>query len=373
MLRTLLAVCVALLVCLPAAFAQKEKPFFEVGIVAASGAAGSAYHGLPNLTVTASGTLVAAWTAWGAAANSKMRIVAARSSDGGRTWSAPATVIDNPGKADADASLVVDGRRILLLNTTVPEPGRIRRTETWMTSSDDDGVTWRPPVLVGQPHKYTVGKVHVGHKLADGRLVFGYSWDIFCEQGLEPQTEGEMDLKSGLMFSNDSGRTWKTGADIYARPPKITPHATEGLDEPATVILENGEVFTLLRNGTTRLWEARSPDLGVTWSEPLPSALSGHNAPAALWRLRGTNDVVVVWDNSPRDRWPLAAALSRDGCHSWSRPRILADGRGLAVSYPSLTQTADGLLVAIWQQVLPDRKGREIHMARFNLAWLLGE
>ena len=371
--RALVLALPALCTCRPAYCGTPEKPFFETGVVAPSGAAGSAYHGLPNLTVTASGKLVAAWSAWDAGPKSKLRIVAVHSTDGGRSWSTPVAVIDNPGKTDADASLIVDGRRILLLSTTVPELGHIRRTETWMAWSEDDGATWSPPTLVRQPRKYTVGKVHVGHKLADGRLAFGYSWDIFCEQDQEPRSEGEMDLKSGVMFSSDGGRIWTAGGDIYARPPKITPYSTEGLDEPATVILESGEMFALLRSGTTRLWEARSQDLGASWSEPLPSALAGHNAPASLWRLRGTNDVVVVWDNSPRNRWPLAAALSRDGCHSWSRPRILAEAQIVGASYPAVTQNADGLIVAVWQQAVSDHKGREIRMARFNLAWLLGE
>jgi len=128
-----------------------------------------------------------------------------------------------------------------------------------------------------------------------------------------------------------------------------------------------------MRSGTTRLWEARSNDWGETWSEPLPSPLTGHNAPAALWRLRGSGDVVVVWDNSPRNRYPLAAALSRDGCNSWSRPKIVAESPGRQASYPSIAESAGGVVVAIWQQDLADRKGREIRYARFNRAWLLSE
>jgi hypothetical protein len=87
--------------------------------------------------------------------------------------------------------------------------------------------------------------------------------------------------------------------------------------------------------------------------------------------MRGTNDVVVVWDNSPRHRWPLAVALSRDGCHSWSEPKIIVDTHGQQVSYPAVTQAPDRTLVTVWQQDLPDGKGREVRLARFNRAWLL--
>jgi len=90
-----------------------------------------------------------------------------------------------------------------------------------------------------------------------------------------------------------------------------------------------------------------------------------------LWRLRGSGDVVVAWDQSPKDRWPLVAAISEDGCRSWSQPKIIVDTGGLQVSYPSVTQDREGAIVVVWQQDLPDRKSREIRMARFDRAWLL--
>jgi hypothetical protein len=79
---------------------------------------------------------------------------------------------------------------------------------------------------------------------------------------------------------------------------------------------------------------------------------------------------VAVWNNSPLNRFPLSVALSSDGGHTWSQPRILSDP-GLDVSYPGITQTADGTLVAVWQQRLPDG-GRDIRWARFTRDWVVG-
>jgi predicted neuraminidase len=348
----------------------KGKSFFELGTVIKADGGTFNVNAIPCVSVTPGGKLITVWTAPYGGLHSKMRVVGALSPDGGHTWSAPFTLIDNPGKEDADPNVVIDEKRILVLSTTLPVPGKILTTEIWMTASEDEGKTWRKPVLTTHPHKYNEGKVHVGYKLKDGRLAVGYAWDIFCERGLSPATEGEMDNRAGLMFSSDGGVHWTAGGDIYARPPKVAPWAVNGMDEPATVVLENGEIFALLRNATTHLYQSRSKDNGASWSALVPSPLTSLNAPAALWRLRGSKDVVVVWDNSPQNRWPLEAAISEDSCSTWSKPKVIVDP-GMQASYPSVTQAADGTIVAVWQQQLSKNKEREIRLARFNRAWLL--
>jgi hypothetical protein len=352
------------------AFSQR-KPSIQTGVVARADGAAFALNAIPCVTATPGGNLIAVWCARAADPKSKLRVVGVRSSDGGLTWTPPFALIDNAGKSDADPSIVIDGKRIVVLCSTLTVPGKILATETWVTASDDEGKSWTQPIQASQPHKYTDGKVHVGHKLKDGRLAVGYSWDVFCEKGLSPATEGEMELRAGLMFSSDGGRHWVAGGDMSAHPAKLTPHAVNGVDEPATVILENGEVYALLRTATDHLWESRSRDAGASWSAPVPSPLVGHNAPAALWRLRDSGDVVVAWNESPLNRWPLVAAISRDGCRTWSRSKVIVDTGGQQVSYPSVTQDRDGAIVAVWQQDLPGRKGREIRMARFDREWLL--
>lgn len=346
----------------------KHRAFFESGAVVRSEA--GAFYAIPCVTLTPDRKLIAVWVGPASTPKHKSQITGALSSDGGRTWSSPFTLINNPGKEDADPNLIVDGERILVLSTTLPVPGKILTTEIWMTASDDDGKTWSTPVLTTHPHKYAEGKVHVGHKLTDGRLAVGYAWEGFCDRGLSPATEGEMDNHASMMFSSDGGRHWTAGGDIYATPIRINPWSVNGMDEPATVVLENGEIFALLRTGSDYLWQSHSYDSGATWLPPIPSPLAGNDAPAALWRLRGTNDVVVVWDDSRKNRWPLAAAISHDGCNTWSKPRVIVDSDGLQASYPSVTQDADGAIVAVWQQDLPGRKGRDIRLARFNRNWL---
>jgi predicted neuraminidase len=152
---------------------------------------------------------------------------------------------------------------------------------------------------------------------------------------------------------------------------KVTPGSTNGLAEPSIVQLADSEIYMLLRSGSSHHYEARSRDGGVTWTRPAPSPLTGHNTPTALWRLENArNDIVAVWNNSPINRFPLCAALSSDGGRTWSVPRIIATSNGPQVSYPGLTQTKDGAIVAVWQAQRDDG-GRDIRYARFTREWLL--
>ena len=346
-----------------------EVPFFETGVLAPSH--GSSMNSIPCVAATPGGRLLATWALQDGASNNKLKVVYSLSQDQGHTWKPPATLVDNPGKQDGDPNIIVDGKRIIVLVTTLPVPGKILTTEFWMTQSSDDGTTWSKPVEAHHTHKYAEGKVHVGHRLNDGRLAVGYAWEIFCEKGMSPATEGEMDNRAGLLFSNDRGLNWTAGGDMYANPQKLSPHSVNGVDEPATVVFDNGEIFALLRTGSDHLYESRSTDNGATWDTPKPSPLSGHNAPAALWRLQKTNNVVVVWDNSPEQRWPLSVSLSRDGCKTWLKPKILSPARNRQASYPSVTQTSDGAIFAVWQEDREDKEGREVRWARFNIEWLV--
>ncbi|MPY87050.1 MAG: hypothetical protein GEU99_03930 [Luteitalea sp.] len=347
-----------------------ESPSLQKGVVSGAQAGGgeqvSAY---PVLGRLATGRLVCLFSVRSETQEKNMKIVAVVSDDDGRTWSSPATVFDTPGAPDYDPNVIVDGGRILAFSTTVTE--RISSSQIWMSESED-GVQWGRPVLLQTPHKYIAGKIHQGHRLAAGTLIMGYAWDTWAEQGMPPRTEGEMNMKAGVLRSTDGGATWKPGADMYVDIDKQAPGDVSGLAEPAVVVLHDGRLMTLMRNASSKLYRAYSNDGGLTWSEPRPSALTGHNAPAALWLLDGSSDVVAVWDNSPDNRrTPLVAALSSDAGKTWSAPRVLAETDGKQVSYPSVLQAQDGSIVAVWQQQLDH--GREVRYARFTRAWLLEE
>lgn len=348
-----------------ATFAVEDRPFFEIVVPAAS-IEEAWINAYPVLDQLPSGRLICIFATRSKTKATGMHIAVSTSDDDGKSWSTPHVVFDHTG---ADPNLVVDGDRVLAFITSSAVPGKIIKTNIYMRESRD-GVHWGEEQQIKTPHEYVVGKIHHGYKLQDGTLIMGYSWDLWAEQNTPARTEGEMILKSGVLRSKDSGKTWVPGADMSIPLAKTSPNATWGVGEPATVVLADGRIMTLMRAGGTKLYQAWSSDGGLSWTHPAESALTAHNDPAALDRLHDSQDIVAAWDNSPTNRFPLTTALSSDGGVHWSQPKIIAQSLGLEASYPSVKQTKEGTILIAWQQALADG-GREIHIARFNQTWLL--
>jgi predicted neuraminidase len=349
----------------------QEKPFFEEGVVRAPSIKGE-INAYPVTSRTSTGNIFVAWSLSGPG-NTDGKIVGAISRDNGRTWSDPVTVIDVPKEFDGDPCIIIDGKRILVYSSSVIPPNKIDNSEVWLATSENDGESWSIPKKIRIPFKYFVGKRHIGLRLKNGVLVMPGSYDLWAEKGTPAKTEGEMDLKSGVLLSSDGGVTWSPHIDLHVSAQKVTPYSTGGVVEPAIVELSNGELYMLMRTGTENLYESRSKDSGITWSAPKPSPLTAHNTPASLWRVdQNPKEIVAVWNNSPRDRFPLSAALSANGGKSWSRPKDIAKSDNkMQISYPGITQSSDGNFVVVWQRQLPERSGRDIRWARFNRAWLV--
>lgn len=341
---------------------------FETGAVVRSSAGEFFRNTIPQVATLGDGRLL---TVWGAVAQAggPGRVFGAFSTDQGRTWGAPQLLLAENGMTLADPNLLVDGAKVFVFATKVTSPNRIEKSWTVARRSDNHGRDWGAPYEIPIPRQYVAGKQHNGIVLRDGTYLVGVAWDKWPEMGLAARTEGEMDLTAGVLISKD-GLRWTLHGALHANPEKLTPGGTGGLCEPSLVELASGEILMILRSGGSFHHESRSRDGGLTWSPPVPSPLPGHNTPTALWRVRDGRQIVAVWNNSPLTRYPLSAAISNDDGKTWSAPKIIARTEGLQVSYPGLTQTADGTLVAVWQQVLPNG-GRDIRFARFPPSWLM--
>lgn len=85
------------------------------------------------------------------ASTCKTRIWFTRSTDGAATWEAPRMINNQASLNDQFFSHLVvdetDGKLVVIYYDTINDPGRIR-SDVWMQTSPDDGITWSAPVQI---------------------------------------------------------------------------------------------------------------------------------------------------------------------------------------------------------------------------------
>jgi sialidase-1 len=297
-------------------------------------------------------------------------LVVKRSRDGGETWSSLQVVGDNGPNTFGNPCPVLDRRTgtIWLLTTQnlgsdhekdiVAGTSQAGRT-VWVMKSDDDGVTWSSPTDITGSVKqagwtwYATGP-GAGVQTRDNRLVI-------------PANHAEAGSgisRSHIIFSDDSGRTWKVGAS-----------ADPGTNESQVVELADGRLMLNMRNHPPKpenfRMVATSDDRGRSWSTASPDrTLIEPPAQASLLRLttarpQDRNRLLFANPASAR-RERMTVRLSYDEGNSWPVSRIIHDG---PAAYSSLVVLPDRSIGLLFER--GDRSPYErITFARFTLEWL---
>ena len=289
------------------------------------------------------------------------------SSDHGRTWCDPFVIVDD---ADGDPTLYLMEDKIVLCYSRVEYIKREEKIlyqgepQVYEKVSTDSGRSFGEPRLVDFGPKYW-GCRASPIVLRSGTVVrpFYYVNNVDTEV-----LERDMKCIAGALVSKDGGNSWTRSGEIHL-------DIENGADEPSIVELSNGDLYMLIRTRGGCAYEALSSDEGLSWTDPRPTQLTSPSAPATLYRLSfEPNTVVVSWNNSPSDRFPLDIAVSYDDCRSWEHSRTLVNP-GRQVAYPAITQAADGAIVVAYHEG-PDRDKvkwyymRHIMAARVSEAWI---
>jgi sialidase-1 len=323
-----------LLILAPAAstFAA-APPDIERTTVFTSGTDGYHTYRIPSVIRTKSGTVLAFAEGRknGRGDSGDIDLLLKRSTDDGKTFSAQQVIWNDAENCCGNPCPVVDERtgKILLLMThnlgSDTEKTIKLRTATgtrtiWLTTSDDDGLSWTPPREITKDVKkpdwtwYATGP-GVGIQLLfgphKGRLV------IPCDY---VQFPGEKTGNSHVIYSDDSGATWKIGGE----PPQ------QVFNESQVVELSDGRLMLNMRNHRPALTPdtprqrgvSISTDGGVTFQEATRDAtLIEPICQASILRVDSpaNGKSLLAFSNpaSERSRENMTVRFSRDDGVTW--------------------------------------------------------
>ena len=380
------------------------EPFLEKQDLFTAGEdpAYSLYH-IPGVVVTAKGTVLAWCEARKRAAGvsdwDDIRILIRRSTDDGKTWSAPRSIANVEGpKAknpfamkmkNVDPNDVTYNNPVLIADRegTVHMLFCLEYMRVFYQRSEDDGLTFSKPVEITaafeafkKDYDWKVLATGPNHsiQLKTGRLVV----PVWLSTG----TGGNAHRPSvtATIYSDDQGKTWKAG-DI------AVPCTEEWINPNETVAIElnDGRVMLNVRSESKahRRLITISPDGATKWSTPkFDAALLEPICMAGIIRYNHGGNNLILFSNphkldkakgkpepgKNRDRKNVSIKLSRDEGQTWPVNKALEPGPSM---YSDMAVTQSGTILCFYGRS-GDNKGTaafaggRLTLARFNLEWL---
>ncbi len=304
----------------------------------------------PKLAYGADGALYALWVVGKEVPGRRFPASAlrfARSADGGRTWSAPASVTDMPqpfgsfnfhslqaGRGDTVYAAWLDGRD--------------GKSATYFTRSVDGGRTWQPNV-----------RVHAGESCPCCRTAVAPGRGDTVYAAWRTVAPGQV-REVVVARSADGGRTW--AAPVRAQRDGWVidgcPHAG-----PSLAVDAAGRVHVAWwsgREGAAGVFYARSDDGGQAFGAPVPLGVAERSRPAHVQLAVGER-VVVAWDDGTRNTPVVQVRVSRDGGATFGAATHASDG-ARAATFPVLA--LDGARLALaWSEEAPAEPAHAGHGA----------
>lgn len=230
---------------------------------------------------------------------------------------------------------------LLLFYKVGPSP-----SQWWgmLTTSSDGGWNWTEPKrLTDDKGRVLIGAVkNKPIQLDDGTI-------------LAPSSREDGGWRAHIEASHDNGKTWTTLTGSLNDPNRLR------AIQPTLLTYSDERIQMLCRAREGNILEAWSDDGGKTWSPMQPMVLPNPNSGIDGVTLADGRQL-LVYNHSTRNqpgmghkgRGILNVALSRDG-KNWEAALVLdyEDEQGRQFSYPSVIQTADGLvhIVYTWHRL----------------------
>jgi len=304
----------------------------------------------PEMVVRPSGTVYAAWM-------NDWRIVFSKSTDHGKTWSAPVSVIGNLSWSDKPIIVASPSGNDVFV--------AFNKSDAYVAVSHDAGASWSQ--VVSQAN----GRYHFANSgafLPNGTIVFG-------EVSYAQDSTGPDVVQ--VHRSTDNGTSWSVVAvDTGQEMPHCTsagcgidfwgPNAALAADAGGNLVLGYNANSTALT--PQRMYTRVSTDGGQTWSARVDvtglvgsgSGTSGAAFPAAAATGTGDFRLFFMDDRFGIAGWSVWFVRSTNGGSTWSAPVKLSDATsgpsyvtaaGFAQPYGDYGQIAvraDGGTIATW-------------------------
>lgn len=336
-----------------------------------SGEEGYGRYRIPSLIVTSQKTVLAFCEGRRkpSGLTGDIDLVLRRSTDGGRIWQPAHVVADDGPNTLGNPCAVIDrqgGTIWLAFTRSLGEDledqitaGTSKGTTTvWITSSNDDGITWAKPVEITSTAKrpewtwYGTGP-GVGLQLKSGRLFI---------PSYHAHRDGAV-YRCHSLFSDDHGKTWKLGGVLG-----------DHTSEPQCVERDDGSLFINARGTNNQGYRTigSSRDGGETWTNvELDKRLTEPACQASLIRLPAEGTAGKsrwLFSNPPgTKRKGLTLRLSPDEGETWPTSRVLEPG---ATEYSCLTILPDGAIGLLYERNPGPTYKPHVTFVRIPMTWL---
>lgn len=341
--------------------AENASPSVTTINVFEAGTDGYHTYRIPGLVVSRQGTLLAFCEGRksGRSDAGDIDLLLKRSVDGGRSWLKQQLVYEEGGDAPitiGNPCPVVDHD-----TGTIWLPFCRNNDRVFVTSSQDDGVTWSTPrEITGSVKKdnwgwYATGPGH-GIQIRRGR--FAGRLIVPCDFRLKDTPRVGEYRYSHVIYSDDHGTTWHLGG--------VTDNF---MNECEVVERLDGSLLLSMRNyrGENRRAFSVSTDGGESWS---PAGLHPDvycpTCQASIQRYPLSPARVLYSGPGGPGRSNLTVRLSRDDGRSWPVSRILSAG---PAAYSDLAVLDDGEVVCLFEGGEQDAY-ESLRMARFHIDWI---
>jgi hypothetical protein len=333
------------------------------------GDAGSSNYRIPAIVTADDGSLVTAtdkrWNGPGDL-SAKIDPVIRRSTDNGKTWSAPIVIANFGASTGAgDPALVLDKTNGDLLCFLAANMGFFPSTNSnpiklLVVRSTDNGVTWGTPVDITS-QIYGPNPGWKGIFVASGQALQLRNGTIVAGIAVRENVSGIEHINNYMISSTDHGITWTAS----------TGRAELDGDESKIVELNNGNLMMSIRNSGTRRFNI-STNQGLTWGTAYnQAAITDPNCNGDFIRY---TSVLDGYDKNrllhsipfASSRQNVSVLLSIDEGATWPVKKTIFPG---ASAYSSLTILPDGS-IGIYYENGEYGDVYAMYFVRFSLNWL---